>query len=87
MSQRRTNYLPAQDAVANCDLLRVFRPELLAHYELPKDLPHQILTLLMALNDQDERLERSREARHAFALSVAGVMVVMVAWNLMLFLH
>ena len=40
MSQRRTNYLPAQDAVANCDLLRVFRPELLAHYELPKDLPH-----------------------------------------------
>jgi hypothetical protein len=40
---------------------------------------------MMALNDQDERLERS--ARHAFALSVAGVMVVMVVWNLMLFFY
>ena len=85
MSQRRTNYLSAQDAVAYCDLQRVFRLELLAHYELPKDLPRQILTLMMALNDQDERLERS--ARHAFALSVAGVMVVMVVWNLMLFFY
>ncbi len=90
MSQRRksaTNYLSAQDAVEYCDLLRVFRLELQAHYEPPKDLPRQILTLMMALNEQDERLERSREARHAFALSVAGVMVVMVVWNLMLFFY
>jgi hypothetical protein len=34
-----------------------------------------------------ERFERSREARHALALSVAGVMAVMVVWNLMLFFY
>jgi hypothetical protein len=87
MSQRRINYLSAQDAVSYCDFLRAFRLELLAHYELPKDPPDQILTLMMALNDRDERFERSRETRHAFALSVAGVMVVMVVWNLMLFFY
>jgi hypothetical protein len=42
---------------------------------------------MMALNDQGESLERSREARHALALSVAGVMVVTVVWNLMLFFY
>ena len=87
MSQQRKSapdYLSAEGAAEYCELLRVLRQELRAHYELPKDLPHQILTLLMALNDRDERLERGREARHAFALSVAGVMVVMVVWNLML---
>jgi hypothetical protein len=40
--------------------------------------------LMMALNDQGERLQRNREARDALALSVAGVMVVTVVWNLML---
>ena len=34
-----------------------------------------------------ERFERNREARHALALSVAGVMAVMVVWNLMLFFY
>ena len=34
-----------------------------------------------------ERFERNREARHALALSVAGVMTVMVVWNLMLFFY
>jgi hypothetical protein len=29
-----------------------------------------------------ERIERNREARHALALSIAGVMAVMVFWNL-----
>jgi hypothetical protein len=29
-----------------------------------------------------ERFERNREARHALALSVAGVMATMVVWNL-----
>jgi hypothetical protein len=29
-----------------------------------------------------ERIERNREARRALALSVAGVMAVMVLWNL-----
>ena len=88
MSQQRkspSDYLSAQDAAEYCDLLRaVLRRELRAHYKLPQDLPHQILTLMMALNDQGERLERNREARDALALSVAGVMVVTVVWNLML---
>jgi hypothetical protein len=34
-----------------------------------------------------ERFERNREARQALALSVAGVIAVMVVWNLMLFFH
>jgi hypothetical protein len=34
-----------------------------------------------------ERFEHNREATHAFALSIAGVMVVMVVWNLMLFFY
>jgi hypothetical protein len=34
-----------------------------------------------------ERFELNREARHALALSVAGVMTVMVVWNLMLFFY
>ena len=90
MAQKRkfvSDYVSDHDAAEYSELLRVFRQELRAHYELPKNLPHQILTLIMALNDQDERLERSREARHAFALSVAGVMAVMVVWNLMLFFY
>ncbi len=82
------DYLSAEDAAEySALLLRDLRRELRAHYEPPKDLPHQILTLLMALNYQDERVERSREARHAFALSVAGVIAVMVVWNLMLFFY
>ena len=64
-----------------------FRQELRAHYELPKYLPHQILTLMTALNGQDERFERSREAKDAFALFVAGVIVVMAVWNLILFFY
>jgi len=88
MSQHRksvSDYLSAQDAAEYCNLLRVvLRRELRAHYKLPQDLPRQILTLMMALNDQGERLERNREARDALALSVAGVMVVTVVWNLML---
>jgi hypothetical protein len=90
MAQKRkfvSDYVCDHDAAEYSELLRVFRLELLAHYELPKDLPHQILTLLIALNDRDERLERGREARHAFALSVAGVMAVVVVWNLMLFFY
>ena len=90
MSQQRKSapdYLSAEGAAEYSELLRVLRQELRAHYELPKNLPHQIRTLLMALNDRDERLERGREARHAFALSVAGVMVVMVVWNLILFFY
>jgi hypothetical protein len=96
MSQHRklvSDYLSAQDAAEYCDLLRVvLRRELRAHYKLPQDLPHQILTLMMALNDQGkamkaERSERNREARHAVALSAAGVMVVTVVWNLMLFFY
>ncbi len=34
-----------------------------------------------------ERFELNREARQALALSVAGVIAVMVVWNLMLFFH
>jgi hypothetical protein len=90
MSQKRkfvSDYVSNHDAAEYSELLRVFRQQLRAHYELPKDLPHQILTLMMALNGQDERSERSREAKHAFALSVAGVMVVTAVWNLMLFFY
>ena len=90
MSQRNSvsDYLSAQDAAEYCDLLRVaLGRELRAHYELPQDLPHRILTLMMALNDQGERSERNREARQVLALSVAGVIAAMVVWNLMLFFH
>jgi hypothetical protein len=90
MSQRRTffsDYVSDHDAAEYSELLRVFRLELLGHYELPKDLPRQILTLMTALNGQDERLQRHREAMHAFALSAAGVMAVMVVWNFMLFFY
>jgi hypothetical protein len=52
MSQRH-NSASAQDA-EYLDLLRVLRRELRAHYELPQDLPHQILTIMLALNDLGE---------------------------------
>ncbi len=82
------DYLSVEDAAEYAALLlRELRRGLRAHYEPPKGLPRQILTLLMALNAQDERVERSREARYAFALSVAGVMAVMVVWSLMQFFY
>ncbi len=82
------DYLSAEDAAEySVLLLRELRRGLRAHYEPPTNLPRQILTLLTALNYQDERVERSREARHALALSVAGVLVVMVVWNLILFFY
>jgi hypothetical protein len=91
MSQRSTSpshYFSAQDAAEYRYLQRVaFGRDLRAHFELPRDLPHRFLTLMMALNNQSERLDRNREARDALALSVAGVMVVMVVWNLMLFFY
>jgi hypothetical protein len=70
MSQKRmfvSDYVSDHDPAEYFEMLRVFRQELLAHYELPKDLPRQILTLVSALNGQDERLERWR----SMALSVA----------------
>ena len=90
MSQKRkfvSEYVYNHDAAEYSEFLRVFRLELLVHYELPKDLPRRILTLMTALNGQDERLRRHREAMQAFALSAAGVIAVMVVWNLMLFLY
>ena len=91
MSQHRksvSNYMSAQDAAEYSYLLgAVLRRGLRAHYELPRGLPNRFLTLMMALNDQGERLERNREARDALALSVAGVMVVTVVWNLMLLFY
>jgi hypothetical protein len=78
----------AQDAAEYRVLLRVvLRRGLLAHYKLPQGLPDHILTLMMALNDKGERLKRNREAKDAFALSVAGVVVVTVVWNLMTFIY
>ena len=65
MSQRRksaSDYLSAQDAAEYCELVRVLRRELRAHYELPQDLPHQILTLMVALDDQGKSNE-NREIR------------------------
>ena len=52
MSQKRkfvSDYVFDHDAAEYSELLRVFRQELRAHYELPKYLPHQILTLMTAL--------------------------------------
>ena len=63
LSQKRklvSDYVSDHDA-AEYELLRVLRQELRAHYELPEVLPHQILTLMMALNGQGESDER-REA-------------------------
>jgi hypothetical protein len=57
MSQKRkfvSDCVSDHDAAEYSELLRVLRQELRAHYELPQDLPHQILTLMMALNDQGE---------------------------------
>ncbi len=56
-SKRRksgSGYSSNQDAAKQCDLLAVFRRELREHFELPQDLPHQILTLMMALTNQGE---------------------------------
>ncbi len=49
-----------QHAAEHCDLLAVLRRELRQHYELPEDLPHQILALMLALNDQGESALRPR---------------------------
>jgi len=90
MSQKRkfvSDYVSDHDAAEYSEFLRAFRPELLAHYELPKNLPRQILTLMAALNGQEERSDRHREAMHDFTLSAAGVMAVMVVWNFMLFFY
>jgi hypothetical protein len=90
VSQQRkfvSDYVSDHDDAEYSEFLRVFRLELLTHYELPKDLPRQLLTLMTALNGQDERSQRHREAMQAFAASAAGVMAVMVVWNLMLFLY
>jgi hypothetical protein len=57
MSQRRKlvpDCSSAENTAEYRELLTVLRRELGAHYELPQDLPHQILTLMMALNNQDE---------------------------------
>ena len=57
MSQKRkfvSDYVSDHDAAEYSELLRVLRQELRGHYELPQDLPRQILTLMMALNDQGE---------------------------------
>ena len=57
MAQKRkfvSDYVSGHDAAEYSELLRVLRQELRAYYELPEDLPHLILTLLMALNDQGE---------------------------------
>ena len=42
----------ACDAAEYTDLLAILQQELRGHYELPHDLPHKILTLMMTLNDQ-----------------------------------
>ena len=65
MSQKRkfvSDCVSDHDAAEYSELLRVLRQELRAHYELPQDLPHQILTLMMALNDQGES-DEGREVR------------------------
>jgi hypothetical protein len=49
-----SGYASGQDATEICDLVAVLRQELREHYEMPQDLPHQFLALLLALNDQDE---------------------------------
>ena len=57
MSQQRKSapdHLSAEGAAEYSELLRALRQELRAHYEPPEDLPHKILTLMMALNDQAE---------------------------------
>ena len=53
---------PAESTAEYCELLTVLRRELRAHYEQPQELPHQILTLMMALNDQGES-DDGREVR------------------------
>jgi hypothetical protein len=66
MAQKRklvSDYVADHDAAEYSELLRVLRQELRAHYELPEDLPHQILTLLMALNDQAESRFADRSSR------------------------
>jgi hypothetical protein len=57
MSQKRkfvSDHVSEHDPAEYSELLRVLRQELRAHYEPPEDLPHKILTLMMALNDQAE---------------------------------
>jgi hypothetical protein len=45
----------AWDAAEYTNLLAILQQELRGHYELPHDLPHKILTLMMTLNDQGSK--------------------------------
>jgi hypothetical protein len=53
------------------DLQTVIGQELRAHYELPCELPHQLLTLLMQLNAQQNELLRPHQSASLFPRSFA----------------
>jgi hypothetical protein len=45
-----SHYSPDRDTARSTDLLKILGQELREHYELPHNLPHGILTLLMQLS-------------------------------------
>jgi hypothetical protein len=51
-----------QQAAERRDLPKVLEQDLRAHYELPQDLPHRLLTLLMKLNGLGNPLRRIKPA-------------------------
>ena len=51
-------YSAHEEATKHCDLPKRLGRELRKHYQLPRDLPHQMFTLLIRLNDRVELEER-----------------------------
>jgi len=45
-----SHYSPHRDTARSTDLLKILGQELREHYELPRNLPHGMLTLLMQLS-------------------------------------
>ena len=64
------HYSAHQDAAKHCDLPKTLGQELREHYQPPQDLPHQMFTLLMRLNDNSgsphETTERSQADGSSF---------------------
>jgi len=68
MSRKRgpSRYSAHQGAAKYSELQRTLGQELSEHYRLPRNVPHQLLTLLIRLND---RVEQRRNRRRTSARS------------------
>ena len=65
MSRKRSGSLPSphQEATKRSDLPNRLRQELRGYFEVARDLPHSMLTLLIQLPKQDGRAPPKRRGR------------------------